>query len=103
MTIPRFPAKRPAEETPVTIRCHGDLTDPDETVATIDTLTVVVVKGEDANPADILDGAAVPQGKDIIIPVHGGLAGVSYLIIPFYTTSLGRKLYAPAILPVRDL
>jgi hypothetical protein len=63
-----------------------------------------VVYGTDAAPSGVLNGAASisPNGLDVMVPVHAGLAGVDYqLFVTCPTTNPLKTLTLAAVLPVR--
>jgi len=70
-----------------------------ETLSTA-SCSVLVMDGVDANPSNILDGAASIIGSKIYQQVQDGVAGVTYRLVATVTTSVGNTVVAIGDLPV---
>ncbi len=95
----RWPFKDPAEAFACAFDFALELAEG-ETLTGSPAVTVAVVSGIDAAPADIKSGAPVIEGGRVLQRLVGGLAGVTYSITCVATTSESNTLARAAILPV---
>jgi len=65
-------------------------------------VTIAVVNGVDASAAQMLSGAPIVSGQDVVQRVINGIAGVDYQLRCVATLSDGRKLVRALTLPVRS-
>lgn len=65
-----------------------------ETLAGTPTVTVSVIEGVDAAPAELLNGAAAIVGAAVLVPVDPTVSGVDYRIKVLVSTSNPQKVLA---------
>lgn len=96
--------KDPGERKPLLFTFEGDL-DVGEAITLVTIDTVQVHAGVDPTPGAILDTAPLllPQARQVLQWVSGGLADVDYGIRCFVTGAKGGVHIASCRLPVRRL
>lgn len=97
-----FPEKDPEEVLTLSFDFAADL--GAETINGAPVVAVTVFSGVDANPANLLNGAAQLDGAAaaVLQSVKAGLADVDYRIKVKVPTTGGRTLVLARILPVRN-
>lgn len=96
----KFDGKDPAELVVLTFDFSPDLA-PDETVQAVRSLSITAAYNLDANPAALLNGAAVVQGNKVLQPIQGGIDQVDYTFSCTVTTNNPAKVLTLAgLLPV---
>lgn len=92
----RFPIKHHLEEDVILNFNYGDalVVEPGLRIDVIRPIQVVVLAGEDPEPAKVLGGppALSDDGETVQFPMTGGLAGVTYIF--FVTVELSNGLPA---------
>lgn len=94
-----WPFKGPAEEFPVAFSYARELAEG-ETITGVIEVSVTVISGTDGNPSAIKGSEPQIDGSKVRMFVRGGVPGATYALVCDVSTSTGKKLSRPAILPV---
>lgn len=93
MLIDRFGNKRTSEKLVLAFEFSDELA-TGETLAAVSSTTVTVLAGDDASPAQILNGVPAIVGSDVLVAVKGGVVGCDYQIETVATTTNANKTLA---------
>jgi len=94
-----FPKKDPGEKFWISFDYAAEL-EAGETISSV-ALSIEVITGTDATPANVLSGTPVIQTGDVVQLIQGGVTEVVYAFLCLATLSTGRILARSALLPVR--
>ena len=94
-------AKSPGETYKVAFD-FAALLEEGETLSGTPSVAVTLLAGTDANPAELLDGAAAIQGTRVRQRVRGGVDGCVYSLTATVQTSSSNTWQLPFRLPVRN-
>lgn len=103
MTVERFAFDKIADEKLVLSFDFSNALATGEILTGVPTAVVSVVRGKDATPNDLLNGACQIDAstKVVLLPVKGGIKGTEYNIrVVAATSNLLKVLAIDAVLPV---
>jgi hypothetical protein len=92
--------KKVGETATIPFNFVGDLA-PNETILIAST-SAVVYSGVDANPGNIINGAATINGPTVYQSITGGIVGTIYGLVCEITTSLGQVLRMSAFCAIES-